>query len=139
MDVNPVGVVVDKSILIGTIQEILDSWKLIKPSPSWWGTVKGNWVKAVGYIITSTDYFIRQVDTIIESGPNKKALVIDALTTVYDSIVPELLPIWLKPFGGAIKNFVLNVVVSFLIDFIVDKYRNGSWNQEVKSEVELPA
>jgi hypothetical protein len=37
------------------------------------------------------------------------------------------LPLWLMPFSSSIENFVLYVLVSSLIDFIVNKYHNKAW------------
>ncbi len=58
-----------------------------------------------------------------------------AMERLYDYIIAEALPIWLKPFAGAVKNYVLNDLVSPSIDWIVDKYRNGDWRKKTAPEL----
>lgn len=126
MEPNPVGVshihLLDKNIT-----KVIEDWNQENPSPSWWGRLKGQWIKAVSYLISAIDYFIDSIDNALPHGPDKKATVMDAVTKVYDVIVPGLLPIWLKPFNKRIKQFVIHVVVSILIDFVVGKNRGQSF------------
>lgn len=142
MKPNPIGEVYQE-LLKDSIDEIIQSWKETNPQLSWWervvSTVKGVWIDAVAYLMTATDYFIQKIDGLLENGPDKKATVIDAIGKVYDVIVPDLLPIALRPFNKQIKHFILNVVISITIDFIVSKYRNGAWSHKNPEEtVELP-
>ena len=87
---------------------------------------------ATKFMILALDSLILFVDSILgdESGANKKATVLVALSLVYDFVIKEILPVWLRPFASKIKLFVINVVASIAIDWIVSNYRNGIWKNE---------
>ena len=69
------------------------------------------------------------------SGPDKKATVIKNMSDLYDSVVSPMIPIWLMPFNPSIKNFVIKVVISHAIDWIVEKYKNQSWSTPVATAI----
>lgn len=62
-------------------------------------------------------------------GSDKKATVLSGLERIYDCVVEEALPIWLKPFAKQIKYYVIYILLSIMIDWIVKKYKNGIWNK----------
>jgi hypothetical protein len=68
-------------------------------------------------------------------GQDKKATVINAFSKIYDVVVVGSLPIFLRPFNSTIKNFVINVLLSHFIDFIVEKYNSGSWSPKATTSV----
>ena len=127
MEPAPCGIAC-KELLDPSIKEVVNSWNEKQEQK------EGTWTQAVAYVTLAVDYFIRQIEGLIPSGQDKKATVLAAISDVYDMIVPGLLPIWLRPFNSRIKAFVIDVVISIAIDFIVSKYRKGSWN-EVPEEV----
>jgi hypothetical protein len=129
MQPNPIGTP-QLHVLDDAIKEVLAVWKESAPESTWWTRAKGAWFTAVGFVIEAVDYLIRRVDDLLEKGADKKATVLKSLETVYDAIVPPLLPIWLKPFNSKIKHFVVYVVASLMIDFIVGKYRTAAWLPE---------
>lgn len=123
---NPVGEPqVDK--IQEEIVKIVGIWQENNPVPGWFSKVKGAWFKAVGFLMNVTDYLILFVEDLIPVGADKKATVMAAISVIYDKIVPPMMPMFVKPFSYQIKAFVLNVLVSMTIDFIVAKYREGSW------------
>ena len=124
--VDPVGEPKTETIK-DKIDDLIKLWRDNNPIPGWFGRIKGSWFTAVKFILKATDYLIRLVEEKLIPGPDKKATVLSALSTVYDAIVPVLLPIVLKPFNGKLKTFVIEVVASLLIDFIVSKYNSGTW------------
>jgi len=126
MKPNPIGQP-HPHMLDGAVKEVIELWEKNGPKPSWWTRIKGAWFTAVSYLIKAVDYLVRSIDDALEAGADKKATVLQALEKIYDIIVPPLLPLWLKPFNGKIKNFVIYVVASLMIDFIVGKYRLGDW------------
>jgi len=126
MNPNPIGTPVKQALALD-VQDVINTWKVNNPATSWWKRIKGQWVKAISFIVAAGDYFIRKVDDLLDEGPDKKATVLEALGEVYDSIVPGLLPFILKPFNKKIKSFVINVIASIMIDFFVGKYRVGNW------------
>jgi hypothetical protein len=50
---------------------------------------------------------------------------------LYDTTIAPTLPYWAYPFASTIKGIVINTIISKAIDWIVEKYKNGSWNKEV--------
>jgi len=78
-------------------------------------------------LINSLDEFVQLVDTELGDGADKKATVMVYVEKLYDEIVTLSLPFFLKPFSLPIKRFVIMVIVSGAIDFVVAKYRDGSW------------
>lgn len=79
----------------------------------------------------ATDELVQLVESMIPGGADKKATVLDAAGKLYDKFFAPALPIWLKPFNSFIKKFVVNIVLSNVIDFIVQKYNDGSWKPKV--------
>jgi hypothetical protein len=79
------------------------------------------------FLLMALDDFVMAVSTAVISGPDKKATVLEAVSRLYDYTVAEALPIWLVPFAGAIKQYIVYILVSSAIDWMVAKYRNGSW------------
>lgn len=123
---EPKGITV-KEALQNQIDEVMRLWEESKKKS------KATWTTAVAYILEACDYFVRSIEPLVHSGPDKKATVLDGLGKVYDLIVPALLPFFLKPFNSKIRSFVLNVLASLIIDFIVSKYNNGYWVPEVET------
>lgn len=79
-------------------------------------------------------FFIQALDDLIVylvqhdiPGADKKATVLNYIGQVYDWIATQIEPFWLRPFNGVIKDFVINIVVSHAIDWIVSKYQSGAW------------
>lgn len=127
MSANPVGNP-NVEIIRDKIDEVINYWVENHPEILvWWKRVSVNWVEIVGFLVMAGDYFIKTVDDLLENGPDKKATVMSAIEEVYDFIVPNLMPIWLKPFSGQIKSFVFGVVINIIIDYFVRKYREGEW------------
>ena len=85
---------------------------------------------AAMYVISSVDQLVDCVEGIITGGSDKKATVMYAVGLLYDYVVKECMPIYLKPFAGKLKRFVIDVIISNAIDWIVSKYRAGVWEQE---------
>ena len=131
---DPIGVE-NQEVLNDSIQVVIDTWKTEEITKQKWSKVKGAWITAINYVVSAGDYFIQQVDVLMvsEKGEDKKATVLAALSKVYDNIVSPFLPIWLRPFNSRIKDFVIYVLASIMVDFFVSKYRNGSWSSETKN------
>lgn len=89
---------------------------------------------AAVYVIGSVDKLVDCVEGVISGGSNKKATVMYAVGLLYDYVVKECMPIYLKPFAGKLKKFVIDVIVSNAVDWMVSKYRAGAWNQDPVAE-----
>ena len=107
-------------------------WDKIRgPISSWkfWQKTKNGTYKAAKFLIQSIDGLVLLVDDLIDFGPDKKATVLDALNKLYEYVVSEAIPFWMRPFAGKIKNYVIYTVASSTIDWIVTKYKDGSWKK----------
>ena len=118
---NPVGTPYYE-VLANEVRKYVDQWNATVSTGK-----KPGWNAAVAFVIDAIDDFIVFVDDQITTGADKKATVLAALMSLYDNIVTPLLPLWLRPFSGQIKTFIFSIVISTLIDFIVNKYRTGYW------------
>lgn len=86
--------------------------------------------KVTKFLLFSLDMLVKVADEVILTGPDKKATVLDAVERLYDFTIREALPIWLIPVAGPIKAYIIRVLVSNAIDWVVAKYRDGSWRSE---------
>jgi len=145
-DANPIGAIHD--VLDDKVQHFMAIWDGDLPeevTASWWKfwtwfkTRSSTMMKVVSFLINCMDEFILAVDDFIDlEGKDKKATVLFALEQLYDHIVKEAMPLWLKPFAGKVKHLIIYVMISYMIDFMVEKYRNGLWRDkdEVQPEEE---
>ena len=111
---NPVGIPVVQ-YLADAVRNYADTW-VAKTT----GT-KPTWESVVIYMVDAMDDFIDTIDSQLMSGADKKASVLVALNQLYTTIVPNLLPLYLKPFSTEIENFMINDLCGVLIDIFVTK------------------
>lgn len=113
------------------VQTLIAEWNKIRGNVSSWtfwkSATTAGFHKATQFLLQSIDGLVLLVDDLIDLGADKKATVLNALDKLYDYVVREAIPIWLRPFAGVIKNYVVYTVASSMIDWIVAKYNNGSW------------
>jgi len=130
-DTNPIGVPKQVNALDLKVTELLNIWKAEHPIRKGFFSllfnVKTSFNKITAFLINSMDEFIQLVDDEVGDGADKKATVMVYVEKLYNEIVIMSLPIFLKPFNKPIKKFVILVVVSSTIDYVVSKYREGSW------------
>jgi len=131
-----------KSLTTDEIQEVLQrlqnfledskaQWANENPaSKSWISLSKTNLVNVTVFLLHKTDDLIQYVETFISSGPDKKTAVLIVLAKLFDAISASAFPVWMKPFVPTIKQILISVILSNLIDFIVSKYRAGFWKME---------
>lgn len=103
---------------------------------SWWKITKTYLVTSTMFIINILDELIIFVEGIIPAGDDKKAAVTAVVEKLFDYIVVQAFPIWLKPFAPVIKDIIVNIIIGKLIDYIVGKYNAGFWNMEVDNGTE---
>lgn len=94
---------------------------------NWLGFSKTSMVNVTKFLIYCLDGLIILVDKLIDGGPDKKATVLFAIANLYDHIAKDALPFLAKPWAGGIKAFIVYTVISLAIDFIVSKYKEGTW------------
>lgn len=135
-DVSPVGNEVQDAAIEVFVQNMQKTWDETKQTAKWYQFWKKVNFKAV------TNFLIHCLDDLVAymvekniPGADKKATVLVTLEKIYDYIIAGALPIYLRPFGSVIKSFIFNVVISASIDWIVNKYKNGSWRPKPQEEV----
>lgn len=106
-------------------------WDGQKETIPWWKIWKRRHVgRITEFLLNALDELIAYVDQLDISGVDKKATVLAVISILYDYGIKEVLPIWAKPFSGKIKNYIIYVMISTAIDWIVEKYRNGVWTKK---------
>ncbi len=96
----------------------------------WFAVNRVRLVSGTVFIIRSLDRMIQFVEDLIPEGKDKKAAVMMVVGNLYDYVVVEAFPMWMKPFSPAIRRIIVEVVVASVIDFVVGKYRNGAWKMD---------
>lgn len=136
---NPIGVA-QVGLLDEKVTALKAQWneKYPEKKPSWWKiwkTAETHLTAIVSFILSSVDDLILALFKFEEmSGADKKATVLAASATLYDYIARETLPIWLQPFAKQIRYIIIYIMLSYMIDFIVDKYKNGLWRENEKEQ-----
>lgn len=108
-------------------------WDELHPEKKSWFSVRKT------YIVDSTIFLISVLDSLIifvqdriQSGPDKKIAVMSVVSNVFDYIVIQAFPAWLRPFAPVVKEVVVGVIINQLVEFIVLKYKQGAWKMEAK-------
>lgn len=139
---NPVGEAQEIKEIDNLVNALAITWDEKKESTekkSWWMFWKSSklgLVAVTNFLLVALDNLVNYIDDKLESGPDKKATVLASVEKLYDHVIKEAMPIWLKPLSPSIKNLIINVVLSSSIDFIVDKYRNGNWRSDLDEAIE---
>ena len=77
-----------------------------------------------------TNFLLLSLDMLVKVADETVLTVLDAVERLYDFAMREALPIWLIPVAGPIKAYIIRVLVSNAIDWVVTKYREGGWRVE---------
>lgn len=135
---NPVGRVIENENIDKFIESMKKLWDSNKQQSDWWKPWKKiNFTPATDFLLKCLDDLIAYVDQLaFASGADKKATVLNAIEKIYDYIVREALPIWLVPFAGVVRAYIIGILISTAIDWIVEKYRNGDWRKKHKETIE---
>jgi hypothetical protein len=128
---GPIGKAIADSGIENYMEIMAVKWDESKSSSKWWQLWKKvSFIAITNFLLARLDDLISYVDNLVASGIDKKATVLDALTRIYDKIIYEAMPIWLKPFSPLIRVIVIGQIIPAAIDFFVSKYREGSWNKK---------
>lgn len=87
-------------------------------------------ISSTKFLVECLDELIIFVEDVIPNGSDKKQAVLTIASRMFDYIVVQAFPFWLKPFTSIIKEVIVNVIVSNLIDYIVNKYNSGYWQMK---------
>jgi hypothetical protein len=89
----------------------------------------------ISFILNCVDDSITQAQNLPIDGASKKAVVISIIYAIYNAVISKNLPVYLKPFDSIIKIIVIQFLISNIIDFLVHKYNEGTWNRKESSYV----
>ena len=125
---NPLGKVLHFDDLQAYLQQLSKEWdEAVANAKAAWPKAKTDIVDVTKFLLKCLDGLIGFIDDLSDNGADKKATVLATVSVLYDYIVIGVLPIWLKPFASKVKLFIIYTVVSAAVDFIIEKYRAGSW------------
>jgi|688.fasta_scaffold25233_8 hypothetical protein len=82
------------------------------------------------FILNCLDDSIVFLEKVPIKGEDKKSAAIIIIYGIYTEVISKNLPIYLKPFDLLIRFIVVQIIISKLIDFIVNKYNRGIWRKE---------
>ena len=117
------------------LSDLKKRWDAEKPQTSGWVSLpKDIIVKGTMFLLSSTDEMIQFVEGLIPEGKDKKETVMLVSGKLFDYIIIANLPMVMRPFSGIAKKIVVDVIVSQMIDFMVQKYRSGYWKMEANEE-----
>lgn len=132
-EMNPIGKVYFTDDIKNVIEGMKTAWDESNNDIPWWKVWKKiNFVPVINYLISCLDDLINLVADMAIPGTDKKATVLAAIESIYDHVIANRLPMWLKPFAGMIKDMIINKVVAVAIDWIAEKYSNGGWIPKVE-------
>lgn len=128
-DTNPVGQVHNLPEFENKILELTENWQS-QPSDK-----KTNLSQITLFLLGSLDQLVCTIDNLLDKGIDKKATVLSGMEKLYDFVQSSaFVPFWLKPFLSVIKSYVIYVLLSVFIDWMVSKYRQGQW--KIKTETQ---
>lgn len=135
---NPVGIVIKSEHIDNFIESMKKLWDTTKQKSEWYKPwQKVNFTPITDFLLKCLDDLIAYVDTLMfASGADKKATVLNAIGNIYDHIVREAFPLWMMPFSGVIRTYIISILISTAIDWIVEKYRKGDWRKKNKETIE---
>jgi len=131
---DPIGIPYRVKPIDARILELANEWdakQAEKEKPRWWEFWKRRTTltEVTSFLLDSIDDFINMVQGLIDEGADKKATVLKYIDKLYEYVVREAMPIWLKPIAGHVKKYILYSIISPAIDWIVKKYRDGKWGK----------
>lgn len=133
---NPIGIAQTIPQIEEKIKLLIQEWNenISSVTTGWresWGVKSKASISLIAnFLLSSLDELIVTISVLSLSGPDKKATVLSGLDRLYDYVLQEGLPIWLRPFASVIKQYVIYCLASAAIDYIVLKYKNGSWRNK---------
>lgn len=128
---GPVGKAIADTGIEAYIETMAVKWDEARKDSKWWQVWKKvSFVAITNFLLARMDDLISYVDGLVAAGIDKKATVLVAIAKIYDKIIYEAMPIWMKPFSPLIRAIVVGQIIPAAIDFFVGKYREGSWNKK---------
>lgn len=129
---NPVGEAHRVDEIESRVQFYCRLWDSQRNARSLW-MPKVSLSKVTNFLMVALDDIVVAAATAVISGPDKKATVLAAIDRLYDYTVKEAMPFWMRPIASPIKQYIVYVLVSHAIDFMVAKYHDGGWTPNTTS------
>lgn len=108
------------------VEDLKKRWlEVQKVKTGWLSNSTTTFKLAIPFLIKAIDELMVLVSKFSLPGVDKKVLVLQAISELYDSIVTPILPFWVKPFSSTIKDIVVNVGVAAFVDFLVTRLREN--------------
>lgn len=125
--INPIGDEKSTTDINSFLNILKKKWDELTISLKETGTF--SFKSAVKFLFFSLDALIMFAENVLpgETGADKKATVLMGVGILYEYVLKQFLPLWLRPFATSIKTFVVSTLCSIAIDWIVSKYNKGSW------------
>jgi len=141
LNASPVGQVQNNAAIDALVEKLKANWDAAKLELSKHGKVTITMINVTGYLLSCVDSLITCANTMLIDvrGADKKATVLAAVGIIYDYIVVQALPFWLKPFSTRLRVLIIDTVMSIAIDWIVSKYNNGVWTPPVVTNPVTPS
>lgn len=94
---------------LDVIQNLIDKFaqewqETVQVSKGWLFSYKGSLSDVTKFLIKCLDELINTIDGLVDNGADKKLTVLAATAAVYDFIIKEAMPFWMKPFAEPIKK-----------------------------------
>jgi hypothetical protein len=80
----------------------------------------------IKFLIESADEFVVMVGGMVGTTSDVQNIVLNLLNKLYDTIIIGILPIWIKPFSSLIKYVIVDILLSNLIDYLINQYATGA-------------
>lgn len=123
---NPVGVAHSLEEVDRKVEFYRNLWDSQRNAKSFWRP-SVSLSRVTNFLMVALDDLVVTVAGSVLSGPDKKATVLKAVDVLYDYIIREAIPVWMRPFAAPVKQYIVEVLVSNAIDWMVAKYQSGSW------------
>lgn len=129
---NPIGVAFEDPGVANFVSYMKTKWDEETGRFPWWQFWKRvSLVKVTNFLVNALEDIISYVDQFMDkSGADKKATVLEAISQLYDYVVSNALPVWLRPLSKALKQYIIYEVISAAIDWMVSKYHSGEWQKK---------
>ena len=116
------------------IEDLKQRWVQANPiKKSWFKIPPEVLARTTRFMIDVTDELVLFVENLIPEGTDKKAAVLYVANKLFDYIVKTSFPIWLLPIVPMAKTIVITIILSQMIDFMVNKYNSGYWEKQIQA------
>lgn len=115
-------------------QDLQQRWTLTNPiKKSWFKLPHDVLIRTTRFMIDITDELVLFVENLIPEGTDKKAAVLYVASKLFDYIVSSTFPVWLLPIASTMKTIVVTIILSQMIDYMVNKYNAGYWEKQTQA------